>query len=159
MGKLKTPNKITLTKEQADTVWKFVSVGAATDCWPWTGSLDTKGYGRLGLNGVSYRAHRLVLASSGLFSSLPVRHLCNNTRCVNPKHLRFGTYKEQSNDQKLAGTWTHGDTHGLAKLTSEVVLKLREESNTRSQRYLARKYGISKANVYNIQQRKTWKHI
>lgn len=32
-------------------------------------------------------------------------HKCNNAKCSNPKHLYFGTPKENVNDSKENGTW------------------------------------------------------
>ena len=41
-----------------------------------------------------------------------VRHLCNNRACINPKHLRVGTQRQNLNDQRLrkaerARHWSH----------------------------------------------------
>lgn len=34
-----------------------------------------------------------------------VRHLCNNSKCINPKHLKVGTYAENESDKITAGTY------------------------------------------------------
>lgn len=32
-------------------------------------------------------------------------HLCHNDKCSNPRHLYWGTNKENINDAKINGTW------------------------------------------------------
>lgn len=32
-------------------------------------------------------------------------HACHNSKCSNPKHLYWGSYKENLNDQIINGTW------------------------------------------------------
>lgn len=52
--------------------------------------------------------------------SVYVCHACNNPKCSNPRHLYWGTPKDNIIDQKEAGTWKSGyqkmvDKHGLEK--------------------------------------------
>lgn len=69
---------------------QFVERGAADDCWPWTGPYSDQGYPRLGWNGGTVQARRLVYES--VYGALPpgraVRMRCRNRACVNPAHLR-----------------------------------------------------------------------
>lgn len=50
-----------------------------------------------------------------------------------------------------------GENHPQHKLTSKLVLKIRQESGT--QRGIARRYGISQKQVANIKFNRTWKHL
>lgn len=74
-------------------------------CWEWTGKrrYNKAGmqYGRINVRvGGKHKtvaAHRAsVFAFSGIWSPrhMEVKHLCNNSVCVNPKHLENGTHSE-----------------------------------------------------------------
>ena len=52
--------------------------------------------------------HRGVLAqylSTNLPSKVDLCHACHNDKCSNPKHLYWGTRKENVQDAKNNGTW------------------------------------------------------
>ena len=53
--------------------------------------------------------HRGVLAqylNTNLPSKVDLCHACHNDKCSNPKHLYWGTRKENIQDAKNNGTWT-----------------------------------------------------
>ena len=69
------------------------------NCWIWTHYKTASGYGAMKINNVTYRAHRISLfLYTKENKKEPVLHSCNNPSCVNPKHLRYGTLKENSQD-------------------------------------------------------------
>jgi len=71
-------------------------------CWPCPGETrQHNGYGRVWFGGRMVQGHRLILAwSMGLESDLDlpvdlvVDHLCRVRECVNPRHLRLITNRE-----------------------------------------------------------------
>lgn len=65
-------------------------------CWEWTGCKSPKGYGRFGLFGGTYYAHRIsyTLYKEPLQEEQIIDHLCKNTSCVNPIHLEPVSYQE-----------------------------------------------------------------
>lgn len=75
-------------------------------CWMWTASRDGCGYGMAWWMGRTVRAHRLtyhLLADSSfeVFGQKAterqvVDHLCRNTACVNPSHLRIVSNRENT---------------------------------------------------------------
>ena len=74
----------------------LAKVDKSGDCWLWTASLKSKGYGQFYYNGKNIHAHR---AAYGLFKGpipegLTIDHLCRVIRCVNPGHLEAVTNKE-----------------------------------------------------------------
>ncbi len=73
-------------------------------CWEWRGTL-VKRYGVLQVDKKRHKAHRLALvwlggerdSSNGVLSVL---HSCDNPKCCNPEHLRFGTHQENMVEMK-----------------------------------------------------------
>lgn len=77
--------------EDFDTKW---TPEPNSGCWLWTGALNRAGYGTLG----SRLAHRLSFERAGnaLVPGLVIDHLCRCRCCVNPKHMRQVTSRENT---------------------------------------------------------------
>lgn len=78
--------------------WSKVSKAGESDCWLWTGS-TSRGYGRLRVSGTQVApAHRVSYqaANGDLMDGMEIDHICRNRGCVNPKHLRQVTRKQNS---------------------------------------------------------------
>jgi hypothetical protein len=65
-------------------------------CWIWQGSISTQGYAIYN----NVRVHKLVVEHihGPLTKEQVTRHLCNNKQCINPKHLKPGTFSENMLD-------------------------------------------------------------
>ena len=65
-------------------------------CWVWTAFRDKNGYGKFNVNKRSRMAHRISYEAK--FGPIPdglvIDHLCRETSCVNPDHLRAVTTRE-----------------------------------------------------------------
>lgn len=74
-------------------------------CWEWTGSVSSTGYGTFRYAGVGYSAHRFAheMFIGPIPAGLVVMHSCDNPKCVNPDHLRAGTYSDNSTDMVRKG--------------------------------------------------------
>ena len=80
--------------------------GGDNACWIWTRTTARRGYGRLIWNGKSIQAHRMakILAHG----EPPAKHYfachhCDNPPCCNPRHLWWGTHKDNMNDRDAKG--------------------------------------------------------
>lgn len=86
---------------------------ADTDCWEWTGSHTTAGYGNLSWEGRITYIHRVVYTL--LRGEIPARrqidHLCRNRGCCNPAHLEVVTPKENARRGLRSGKRGHKVTH------------------------------------------------
>lgn len=80
-----------VSKATLDRFWS--KVDKSGDCWEWTAA-TSGGYGRFGMDGRSWRAHRVayILILGEFPEGLELDHLCRNKRCVNPAHLEPVTH-------------------------------------------------------------------
>lgn len=82
------------------------TVDAETGCWNWHGSKDTKGYGQMRVEGRARIATHIALELAGQ-PRRPEKpcalHHCDNPGCVNPEHLWWGTFRENTRDMMAKG--------------------------------------------------------
>lgn len=76
--------------------WKHVTPGADNECWEWSGTRHSDGYGLVG----GCYAHRISeqIHHGPIGAGLHVLHSCDNPPCVNPAHLRTGTHSDNVRD-------------------------------------------------------------
>lgn len=70
---------------------------AKSRCWPWTGPLSGKGYGLIYRPGIkTLWAHRITweALNGPIPAGLQIDHICRNHSCVNPRHMRVVTCRE-----------------------------------------------------------------
>ena len=142
--------------------WAKVAVGAPNDCWEWTGTKDTHGYGQIRWRGKMRLAHRLALSlTDGDWNSrLLVCHSCDVPACCNPAHLWRGTYRDNTQDaikKERFRTRPAGEINPSAKLAPDQVLAIR--SNNAPTPEAAARFGVSYATIRDIRKRRTWRHL
>jgi hypothetical protein len=76
---------------------------------------------------------------------------------VNPDHLFLGTPLLNSRDMVEKRRQAFGSRNPAAKLTEQDVREIK--SSPLSQYAMARKYGVTQANVSSIRLGKTWAHV
>lgn len=162
---------------ELERFWTHVDQsGGAAACWPWTSARDKDGYGIFETREKTVRATRYLMRSLGHdVSGRFVLHNCDNPSCMNPAHLRVGTARENSADMKARGrsltgdrnparqrpeTRPRGDSHSLARLTSQQVQTIRVEyANGTTQIALARRFGVGESTIGSVVRRETWRHV
>jgi hypothetical protein len=132
------------------------------DCIEWPYGTTRGGYGSVWLKGSKHRAHRVALILYSGETPTPgieVAHSveCHNPACINPRHLRFATSKENHADKRLNGTHREGEKVYLSKLTEVSVLAIR--ADPRAHHVIAEDYGVSQSQVSRIKKKKTWAHV
>lgn len=125
------------------------------DCRPWLAATRTRGYGVVCIyDKTNKNRQRTVLAHRAAYeltygaTPLLVLHKCNNTSCVNPKHLYAGTHEENSKDQELAGTKVQGKTCGKTKLSDATVASIQASSESSAK--LAMLHGVSQVHINRV---------
>ena len=142
--------------------WAKVDVRGVDECWNWTASIDTPGYGGFKFRGRKVNSHRMAYHLSRGESAGPrlVLHSCDNRLCCNPAHLRLGTYRDNMADAKRRGRLCRGSQQGFAQLTESLVTALRTRAIAgESYLELAREIGVSPSTVRLACVGKSWGHV
>ena len=87
-------------KHIKEKILSKVAKNRKTGCWEWTGGTSGNGrgggYPRMYIHGATAAVHRVMFVNE--FGYIPnkmqVDHICNNRKCVNPKHLEMVTNDE-----------------------------------------------------------------
>lgn len=140
-------------------------------CWFWLGKpTGSNGYGRILADGKYIQAHRYSYERfiGPIPNGMLVLHKCDTPLCVNPNHLFIGNYQDNSDDKVRKNRQARGKSLSIAqgnqkrrgsinknsKLTeSDVLLILKD---IRSQREIAKYFGVTQATIYLIKNGKTW---
>lgn len=93
-----------------------------------------------------------------------VLHTCDNQSCVLVKHLRVGTYADNTADMISKGRGSRptlrGSDHPHAKLTELDVVAIREAiASGEVQTRIAERFGVSSTAITGIKLGKTWTHV
>jgi hypothetical protein len=141
--------------------------GAAPgDCWEWDGPLNATGYGIFWFYGGGgsrcVLAHRAASEFAGgpLSPGVVVRHSCDNTRCVNPRHLLRGSQLENVADMVARNRTARGSRHSQAKLTEEMV-RVAIELRRQGLRYkdIGARIGVHRVEASRIVRGLAWTHV
>lgn len=130
--------------------------------WPFGGAHEDRSYGSATVPGERQDSSARVMCRLAHGAPPPgkslVRHICGKGHegCVNPRHLKWGTYKENCADMVLHGTRLIGERVNGAKLTRFDVAEIRASKGREAQRRTAKRFGISQANVSMIQSGQRW---
>lgn len=130
-------------------------------CLIWPFGRYKSGYGFVVYRGKKYTASRLICElSNGPAPSdaHEAAHSCGKGHegCVNPRHLRWATSQENSQDAIDHGAVPKGSRHHNSKLTASKVLEIRGLRGSVNCHDVADRYGITFGTVCDIWSRRTW---
>ena len=136
-------------------------VDKSGDCWEWTACKDRGGYGKLGRNGKTVKAHRLSweLANGPIPEGMHVCHKCDNPACCNPAHLFLGTPADNARDMKNKGRAAKGERNGQAKLDEDKVQVIKLLKGRMTQEAIGGLFGVKQNQVSRIHSGKRWSHV
>lgn len=91
---------------------------------------------------------------------MQVLHKCDNPPCCNPDHLFLGTIGDNMRDRTAKGRAAKGERQWCAKASAADVLEMRRlfAAGTRQVDLCAR-FGLHKATVSGIVNRRLWRHL
>lgn len=160
------------TKAQKARLLAKIEKRGPDECWPWTGSIGTWGYGSFWLDSESgnMNAHRAayMLLVGEIAPGLVVCHRCDRPICCNPKHLFLGTPGDNVRDCNAKGRarGQFSDLLGVkhprfsAVLNEETVREARSlYSQGVTQTALGKRFGISSSQMSRVVRGLSWVHI
>lgn len=138
--------------------WSKVDKGSDDECWNWNAAITPKGYPVIGADKTNktIKAHRVSweLINGEIPEGMMVLHKCDNSKCVNPKHLYLGTHQDNMDDK------AERDRSRNYVLSDQDVRDIRAmKKKNVSYRKIAKKYGVSGQLIYLIVKRKSHKHV
>ncbi len=126
--------------------------------------VDKDGYHKVGLENherrqVMFFVHNLVLEAfkGPRPEGMQCRHMDGSKTNNVPANLEWGTPLENSRDKRVHGTQCRGRQIYLAKCDEEMVRAIRVADG--GIKDIARRFGISVANVYKIRSRQLWSWV
>ncbi len=138
-------------------------IDKSQDCWIWTSSVNKDGYGKYTVGGKTFRAHKFAWerASGPVPDGKVLMHFCDQPRCCKPAHMSVATHAENMTDKVNKGRQAKGECVGSAKLSDEIVLRIRAEYVFRKVTYkdLSIRYGVSKDCIQKAVRSINWKHL
>lgn len=155
-----------ITPDVQARFWQKVNRSGA--CWEWTAACSGNGYGAFKIRGQQWGAHQVsyLLHHGPIVRGMVVMHTCDNPRCVNPDHLKLGTYSDnsQDRDRKFRRRRTSADHVGeanpKARITEaqaiEIIGMIRDGVPRRE---IASLYGVKRSLISDIRSGRTWRHI
>ena len=130
-------------------------------CWLWTARRSGKGYGWFWLPPKLVQAHRFAFfLAYGRWPEPCALHHCDNPSCVRDDHLFEGTDADNAADRDEKGRRAPpaGEANGRAKLSRSDVISIRAaRAAGESQRSIARRYGVNKSTIGQIDRGTHWK--
>ena len=177
-------------KKAEKRFWTKVDKKGDDECWNWTGSIAGQ-WGRKNKLGIakktnpgyghfrtSEKGHRKMRKANRFsyeieYGEIPkgkcVLHSCDNSICVNPKHLYIGTHKDNMNDMVKRNRSTTGEKNGCAKLSEKNVMDIKTcyknsdftalgSKKTFIEKFM-KKYNVSRGCIQKIIYNIYWTHV
>ncbi len=165
-----------ITEKDKQKFWARVDKNGPTQphmttaCWLWEGDKTRKNtktssyYGLMRINGKRIRAHRVsyIIHNGPVPNSLQCMHLCDNSICQNPEHLRLGTNQDNHGDmmEKGRNSYLVGAESPTAKLTESQVQDIRlKYLKGFGFRRLARQFNVGRTTIRHIIIGISWKEL
>src|SRR5262249_4534275 len=129
------------------------------ECVIWPLSCDNHGYPCGGYNGQKLKSHRWICEAT--HGPAPegkphAAHSCGRTNCVNPKHLRWASPKENMADSVRLGTIRSAGPGRRRKLTEADVARIMSLKGTASYDKIGAMFGVKGKQIGKIYRGEQW---
>jgi len=131
------------------------------DCLMWPFARHSNGEAAIGDRRSRQAARLMCIMAHGEPPSpeMQAAHSCGkgHLACVNPRHLRWATPKQNAEDKRKHGTLLMGEEHPQAKLTAAKVNAIRALAGQFSVPELAEIFEVHARTISDVLRRETWK--
>ena len=137
--------------------WANVDCKAEWECWHWKRKFSKRypSYCEMGAHRYSYELHYGPVPDG-----LVVMHVCDNTACVNPHHLRIGSQATNRADCVQKNRHAKGSRQGHSRFTEYDIRQIRtRRSSGELLRKIAKDYKTSPAVISGIALGNSWRHV
>lgn len=149
---------ITTTAPVGKPLWFINEIAipyAGDDCLIWPFARTNGRYGKLLFGGRLCLAHRVVCEAVNGPPPSPAHeaaHTCGqgHDACVNPRHLRWRTPKQNTGEKADHGTQLRGSRVPTSKLTEADVRAIRSLRGALKQKEIADRYGVQPSVISRI---------
>jgi hypothetical protein len=154
-----------MSKSTPASFWRKVLIGPdPAACWPWSGQINSWGYGdchyqgrRTSASRVAYALYRGTWPKDGEV----VCHSCDNPICCNPAHLWLGRPGDNVRDCHLKGRGRHrsGLDHprARAKLDWETAERVKDmHAIGMNQTVIAKYFGVHSSTISRLVRGEYW---
>jgi hypothetical protein len=137
--------------------------------WPYAYSGGIDGgprYPRIGVTGTHVPEAVTRIVCDRVYGPPPpgdieAAHSCRQTMCINKRHLRWATVKENTEDRRIHGTMPIGEAHVNSTINVEIVRKIRHLRATLNYgpNRIATALGIGQGAASGVIYGKTWRDV
>lgn len=101
-------------------------------CLTWTGGRNRTGYGTIRVRGRSIGVHRFAweLANGPIPDGMYVDHLCHNSRCCEPSHLRLATNEQNMANRSGASSNSQTGVRNVFPRDGRYIVRVRKGPKT-----------------------------
>lgn len=150
--------------DPAKHFWSLVNRAGPDECWEWTRSRTSSGYGRYKVRGKRVVASRFAYETTvgAIPPGMVVCHRCDNPGCCNPSHLFIGTHLENALDKIRKGraNAVRGEANPAAKLNAETVARIKQlRADGLKYRELAERFDVPMSTIGHIVTNRIWVHV
>ena len=133
--------------------WTDPETGETSQCWPFTGAVNSEGRPYVTVDGKKVLAYRVVyeLATGELLGDRMFRHKCDNKICCNFKHGIPGDHDQNMDDMKQRER--HGMSHHMVKYIKRMMEMGKSDAE------IALMTGVSVSSLRDLRSGKNYSHV